>query len=121
MEVSSILKSRRIAAGVTQAELGRRVHITPSVISAYEHGSREPKAGVFLQLLQGLGLESVPVAEIVSAHRAKILVDVLLLAEALPHRVRPLQISPLSRSSIAFDLATRSASAGMEAAHVESC
>jgi transcriptional regulator with XRE-family HTH domain len=101
MEVSGFLKARRMAAGITQAELGRRVHVTPSVISAYEHGTREPKAGVFVELLQALGTGSVPIAEIVSAHRSRILVDVLQLAEALPYQPRPLAMSPLGRSAVA--------------------
>lgn len=106
MEVSGFLKARRVAAGLTQAELGRRVHVTPSVISAYEHGTREPKAGVFVELLQALGTGSVPVAEIVSAHRSRILVDVLQLAEALPFQPRPLAMSPLSRSAVALRAGT---------------
>ena len=99
MDVGHLLKTRRTAAGVTQAELGRRVQVTSSVISAYEHGAREPKAGVFLELLQALGVESVPVREIVALHRSTILLDVLYLAEALPNRHRPLLMSPLSRSA----------------------
>ena len=121
MDVSAVLKARRVVAGITQAELGRRVHVTPSVISAYEHGSREPKAGVFVQLLQALGVGFVPVAEIVSAHRSKILVDVLGLAEALPYKPRPLPISPLSRSAVALragNLATNTLA--IKADHVES-
>jgi transcriptional regulator with XRE-family HTH domain len=110
MEVSGFLKARRMAAGITQAELGRRVHVTPSVISAYEHGTREPKAGVFVELLQALGTGSVPIAEIVSAHRSRILVDVLQLAEALPYQPRPLAMSPLGRSTVALGAETLFAS-----------
>jgi transcriptional regulator with XRE-family HTH domain len=110
VDVSAFLKGRRIAAGITQAELGRRVHVTPSVISAYEHGTREPKAGVFVELLKALGAGSVPVAEIVSAHRSRILVDVLHLAEALPYRPLPLAMSPLGRSAMALRAGTSTAS-----------
>jgi transcriptional regulator with XRE-family HTH domain len=106
VDVSAFLKVRRTAAGITQAELGRRVHVTPSVISAYEHGTREPKAGVFVELLQALGVGSVPVAEIMAANRSRILVDVLLLAEALPYQARPLTMSPLSRSATALRAGT---------------
>lgn len=109
MDVSAFLKVRRIAAGITQAELGRRVHVTPSVISAYEHGTREPKAGVFVELLLALGVGSVPVAEIVAAHRSRVLVDVLHLAEALPYRPFPLAMSPLGRSAVALQAGTSTA------------
>ena len=107
--VSALLKGRRLAAGITQAELGRRVHVTPSVISAYEHGTREPKAGVFVELLQALGAGSVPVAEIVAAHRSRVLVEVLQLAEVLPYQPRPLAMSPLGRSAVALQARTSTA------------
>ena len=35
------------------------MHITASVVSAYEHGSREPKAAILLKMLAALGVGSV--------------------------------------------------------------
>lgn len=49
---------------MTQAELAARAHTSAPTISAYEHGTKQPRADVLLRLLRAAGVEPalVPVA-----------------------------------------------------------
>jgi len=87
--------------GLTQRELGARLGISQPVISAYEHGRRDPSVGTLTRLIGGanerleLRLASRQPAThplIGPSEHAAALVDVLLLADAIPHRrpIRPL-------------------------------
>lgn len=66
MPVSSaeVLREARRRAGLTQASLAQRAHVTQSVISAYESGRREPSLPMLRKLIAAAGLElSITVQE----------------------------------------------------------
>lgn len=85
-----MLAELRRRAGLTQAELAARAGVVPTVLSAYERGRREPGADTFLRIVAAAGFEPSwrPVLDPVEQGRR--LADVLRLAEALPHRPRPM-------------------------------
>lgn len=99
MDVATILRQARLRAGATQAELGRRVGITPSVISAYENGTREPKSGILFEILSALGVDSLAVVSRDGpgrdAQRAAELMEVLELAAQFPARHSPTMTYPI--------------------------
>jgi len=83
-----------------QAELARRAGIPRSVLNAYESGRRQPGADALARVLAAAGFELaiVPaVRTLDDARAARILSQVLDLAEALPHRRR----GPLAYPSLA--------------------
>jgi transcriptional regulator with XRE-family HTH domain len=54
-EAARLLLRTRSAAGLSQAELARRAGIPHSVLSAYEHGRRDPGTGMLARLLGAAG------------------------------------------------------------------
>jgi transcriptional regulator with XRE-family HTH domain len=91
----------RRATGLTQAELARRTGMQRSVLSAYEHGRRQPAVAALARIAAAAGLElrvapASDRAELVCA--GETLVQVLDLAEQLPYRPsRELRYPPLIR------------------------
>jgi transcriptional regulator with XRE-family HTH domain len=87
--------------GLTQAELARRTGIARSVLSAYEHGHRQPSVAALAHIAAAAGVELqlAPRADCaVTEHAGKVLSQVLDLAEHLPYRPRPeLTYPPLIR------------------------
>lgn len=98
MHGAAILTRARKRAGLTQAELARRAGTSQPVISAYEHGRRDPSIETLRRLLRaagaelelGIGVHAAPdlPAPADDTERARRLVDVLLLADAIPLRPR---------------------------------
>jgi hypothetical protein len=98
MEPGELLRSVRRRRGLTQADLARRAGTSQPVISAYEHGRRDPTFGTLERLLAAageqlrigaeVGVAGPPPAGDLAEH-ARRLVDVLLLADAIPARPRP--------------------------------
>lgn len=98
MDAGDLLRVVRRRRGLTQAELARRAGTSQPVVSAYEHGRRDPTlhtlerlvaaAGERLQIGAGMEADGPPPARSVEEH-ARRLVDVLLLADAIPTRPRP--------------------------------
>jgi transcriptional regulator with XRE-family HTH domain len=91
----------RRGTGLRQAELARRAGLPRSVMNAYEHGRRQPGVDALARIAAAAGLElrigpsSAPVEPL---RAARILAQVLDLAEALPGRRRgALEYPPLSR------------------------
>ncbi|HEX5308481.1 MAG TPA: helix-turn-helix transcriptional regulator [Solirubrobacteraceae bacterium] len=81
----------RERSGLRAAELARRAGLPRSVVSAYEHGSRQPGVEALARLAAagGLRLRLGPAPPPVDPQRAsRILSQVLDLAEALPARRR---------------------------------
>lgn len=84
--------------GLTQAALARAAGTSQPVISAYEAGHRDPTHGTLRRLVgaagevlelsaRSLGSDLPPPVD--AADHAARLLDVLSLADAIPHRRRP--------------------------------
>ena len=99
MTPGDLVRSSRIRAGLTQTQLARRAGTSQPVISAYEHDRRDPGVTTLRRLLAAAntalelrtaslmvssGAERQPTATTHPEH----LVDVLLLADAIPARLR---------------------------------
>lgn len=96
-----LIERIRGASGLTQAELARRTGMQSSVLSAYEHGRRQPSAAALARIARaaGLELELVPAAHrLADEHAGAVLSQVLDLAGSMPYRSRPeLEYPPLIR------------------------
>jgi transcriptional regulator with XRE-family HTH domain len=90
MEASTLLKSLRQRAGLTQAEVARRVGIPSTVVSAYERGQRQPSFDIVHRMVGVMGFAIRVDGRLDPEVQARKLVDVLLLAEQLPYRPKPL-------------------------------
>jgi uncharacterized protein len=97
MEPNDLIRAVRRRQGLTQAELARRAGTSQSVVSAYEHARRDPTFGTLRRLLAAGGeqliLDAVvrsdgPPPAVDDHERARRLVDVLFLADAIPARRR---------------------------------
>ena len=98
MEAKELIRWARRRQGLSQATLAARAGTSQPVTSAYEHGRRDPTTNTLRRLVAATGerLElrlaaeplAVPPANTPAEHAAR-LVDVLLLADAIPTRPRP--------------------------------
>lgn len=96
MDTGDLLKAARIRAGLSQSDLAIAAETAQPAISAYERGHRDPSLGTLRRLLSAagtrldVGLSPVSSADVPPAtddrERAARLVDVLLLADAIPPR-----------------------------------
>jgi len=84
------LRELRHRAGLTQAEVARRVGIPATVLSAYECGRRQPSLETAGRLIDAMGFAVTFRARLDPEVQGRRLVEVLTLAEALPYRPRPL-------------------------------
>ncbi len=91
----------RRESGLSQVEIARRTGIHSSVLSAYEHGRRQPSVAALARIAAVSGQEvcvGLPSIESSSERAGKILAQVLDLAEQLPYRPRrELAYPPLAR------------------------
>ena len=103
MEPAAIIKAVRRRQGLTQADLARRAGTSQPVISAYEHGRRDPTYETLRKLVQAGGerlqLDAAPPRSdlpppVGVEDHARRLLDVLSLADAIPARRR----SPVLRA-----------------------
>ena len=86
-----LIRQIRHESGLRQIELARRSGIPSSVLSAYEHGHRQPAVAALARIAGAVGLQVRvgPASDQMQLIRAgKILVQVLDLAEQLPYRPR---------------------------------
>jgi transcriptional regulator with XRE-family HTH domain len=98
VEPGTLIKAVRRRHGLTQADLARRAGTSQPVISAYEHGRRDPTYETLRKLIEAGGerleLDAVaagsdlPHSADLQEH-ARRLLDVLSLADAIPARRRP--------------------------------
>jgi transcriptional regulator with XRE-family HTH domain len=94
-----LIERARAAGGLTQAELARRTGMQSSVLSAYQHGHRQPSVAALARIARaaGLRLELVPATPApADEHAGAVLSQVLDLAGSMPYRPRPrLEYPPL--------------------------
>lgn len=104
MTPATLIKAVRRRQGITQAELARRAGTSQPVVSAYEHGRRDPSYETLRKLVEAGGerlrLDAVRLpADLVPAvdasEHARRLLDVLTLVDAIPARPRhPILTAP---------------------------
>jgi transcriptional regulator with XRE-family HTH domain len=81
----------RRATGFSQTKLARRSGIDRSVLSAYEHGRRQPSVAALARIAAAAGMELDLAASRNAAaeeQAGRVLAQVLELAEALPYKPR---------------------------------
>lgn len=86
MVCGQLIHAMRSRAGFSQAELARRSGIPRTAINAYERGTREPGGPTLIRLADSCGetLAGQPRSTLDLARNARVLLDVLELAEFLP-------------------------------------
>lgn len=101
MGPATLIRLARQRRGLTQSDLARRVGTSQPVISAYEHGRRDPSVATLGRIIAGTGERLViGLADantgthsggdlVTPRDHADALVDVLLLADAIPLRRMP--------------------------------
>jgi len=98
VDASTIIQAVRRRQGLTQAELARRAGTSQPVISAYEHGHRDPSLATLRKLVEAggerlrtdavlPGSDDLPPADV--REHGRRLLEVLTLADAIPVRRRP--------------------------------
>ncbi|HEY7916760.1 MAG TPA: helix-turn-helix transcriptional regulator [Acidimicrobiales bacterium] len=104
MNAATLIHSVRRRRGLTQAELARRAGTSQPVISAYEHGRRDPTYETLRKLIEAGG-ERLRIDAVVPGpdqpppgdvgEHARRLLEVLTLADAIPLRRRaPVMTAP---------------------------
>lgn len=97
----ALVRQIRRESGLKQVELARRSGLQSSVLSAYEHGRRQPSVAALARIAAAAGMEVqlTPAAGQPALERAgTILAQVLDLAEQIPYRPRrELDFPPLIR------------------------
>jgi transcriptional regulator with XRE-family HTH domain len=86
-----LIRRVREESGFSQAEIARRAGMPRSVLSAYEHGHRQPSVAALARITAAAGLElnvGRPAARSNLVRAGEILAQVLDLAELLPYRPR---------------------------------
>jgi transcriptional regulator with XRE-family HTH domain len=91
MGAAEVIRQAREAAGLSKRELARRAGTSPAAIVAYESGDREPTFRTLRRLVRAAGFDgefvtSPAIGRLDPVRAAKRLVEVLDLAEHLPHR-----------------------------------
>lgn len=87
MDAARALRDARRAAGLTQAALAARAGTSQATLSAYEAGRKQPSLATLSRLLEAAGARLTVEPRL--ARTARVLEQVLDLAEALPSRHEP--------------------------------
>ncbi|NLA35424.1 MAG: helix-turn-helix transcriptional regulator [Actinobacteria bacterium] len=96
-----MIRTARTGAGLSQRELAARSGTSQPNISAYEHGTRDPSWATLRRIVEASGARLVarvthpdpdlaPLSTLEA--RSAALVDVLLLADAIPLRTPPARV-----------------------------
>jgi uncharacterized protein len=95
VSAAKVIRDVRRRQGLTQAELAQRAGTSQPVISAYEHGRRDPGYAMLRKLVEAAGERlrvdaappppDLPPPADIEEH-ARRLLDVLSLADAIPRR-----------------------------------
>lgn len=106
VDAAALIRTARRRHGLTQAELAGRIGTSQPVISAYEHGRRDPSTETLRRIVAGAGerlelqltraTSDLPPLTSLDDH-ARALVDVLLLADAIGVTRPPSTICPFPR------------------------
>lgn len=97
MRAGELLRAVRRRQGLTQAEVARRAGTSQPVVSAYEHGRRDPTVETLARLVAASGERlrigaAAPTSDLppptTPEEHARRLLDVLSLADAVPARPR---------------------------------
>lgn len=98
MNAAAIMREAREAAGLTQVELAELAGTSQTAISAYENDAKRPSLETFDRILAAAGSRltvaggAQPIRKPTAAQHvrsARVLADVIALAEALPVRHEP--------------------------------
>jgi transcriptional regulator with XRE-family HTH domain len=96
-----LIRQIRRESGLKQVTLARRSGIPSSVLSAYEHGARQPSVAALARIAKAGGLEvrvGPSLAELEMLRAGDILLQVIDLAEQMPYQPsRELAYPPLIR------------------------
>jgi transcriptional regulator with XRE-family HTH domain len=79
----------RQTSDLSQAELARRSGLQSSVLSAYEHGRRQPSVSALARIARAAGLELAisPLTDADALERSgRVLLDVLELTDRMPSK-----------------------------------
>jgi transcriptional regulator with XRE-family HTH domain len=95
MDVPETLRRAREDAGLSQSEVAARARTSQATISAYESGRKQPSVDTLSRLLAATGRRLTAARALPrepspqeQARTARVLAEVLTLAEALPSRRR---------------------------------
>lgn len=101
MQAAQLIRHARVRRGLSQSQLATRAGTSQPVVSAYEHGRRDPgtetlrrlvaAAGERLELRLAAAMPDLPPPADPTEHGRR-LVDLLLLADAIPSRPRPREL-----------------------------
>jgi transcriptional regulator with XRE-family HTH domain len=101
MTPGQLIRTVRRRRGLTQSELAARAGTSQPVVSAYEHGRRDPTMSTLAKLIAAAGEElrldaARPLADLPAPRdpqeHARRFLDVLSLADAIPARRRPTKL-----------------------------
>lgn len=86
-----LIRQIRKESGLKQVELARRSGIQSSVLSAYEHGGRQPSVAALARIAGAAGFEvrvGQSLDDVQMLRAGDILVKVIELAEQMPYKPR---------------------------------
>ena len=66
MDFSEVLRSRRVALGLSQTQLAQRAGVSPRQLARYEAGEQQPVLSAAVTLAEALGISLTPLAGQVS-------------------------------------------------------
>ena len=75
-EIGIGIKNARLTVGITQAELARRLGVTPQAISQYERGEKKPKIETIKKIADALGVswfQLSPLDDLVATSEERVL------------------------------------------------